>query len=89
MKKAILTATVIILTILAIGRLGYLETHYTREATVINVEDELIIVEDEQGFIWDFEGTGFTTGDKVKMTMDNNLTDTNIEDDIIENVRLH
>ena len=66
---------------------GYIETHYNREGKVIQIEkNNLVIVKDNGGHIWAFEGTNFNIGDNVVMKMHNNYTDSVITDDIIVNV---
>lgn len=64
---------------------GYIETHYTREAEVIEVTGETIVVEDTTNNVWSFEGDGFTVGDKITLKMDNSCTDC-IYDDVIVKV---
>lgn len=61
------------------------ETTYNRKATVININNEIVTVIDESGNEWDFIGNNFSIGDKVKLVMDNNHTNT-IRDDVIKNV---
>ncbi len=61
-----------------------LESTYTRKATVKNVIEDTVIVEDEGGNVWEFFGDGFFEGDKLTLTMDNNHTDSIITDDIIK-----
>lgn len=67
---------------------SYVETHYTREATVIEVTNNIVTVVDKCGYLWDFEGDGFKPNDEVKMTMNTMHTDSNIYDDKIENVKI-
>lgn len=67
---------------------SYLETHYYREATVKSVEKQVVVVEDNCGFVWEFCADGFKKGDKVRMLMDTQCTDSDIEDDIIIDVKL-
>ena len=38
---------------------SWYETHYTREATVIDVTDDIITVVDRCDYTWSFEGDGF------------------------------
>ena len=75
--------------IILIGFCGYIETHYTRQATVIEVNGDVITVEDNCGYLWDFEGDGFTVGDNVSIKMYNNTTDNIIKDDEIINVTIN
>ena len=64
------------------------ETHYTREATVIDVTDNIITVVDRCDYTWSFEGDGFNVGDEVKLMMNTMHTDSNIFDDEIEDVKM-
>lgn len=81
-------AIVVIVFVLLPGICGNLETHYTREATVICVNEDEVIVNDKTGNEWAFYGTGYTEGDTVKMKMFTNYTDSNIYDDEIVNVKI-
>lgn len=60
------------------------ETHYTREATVIEVEDEVITAIDKCGYVWTFEGDGFKVDDEIEMIMNTMHTDLDVSDDAIE-----
>lgn len=68
---------------------SYIESHYSRNATIIDQETAtLYLAEDETGNLWEFEGSGFSIGDKVVLQMNNNGTDSNIYDDEVVKVRL-
>lgn len=67
---------------------AWYETHYTREATVIDVTDSIITVVDKCDYTWSFEGDGFNVNDKVKLMMNTMHTDFNIFDDEIEDVKI-
>ena len=86
--KGIRTVIFLMLTIALLRFSSWYETHYTREATVIAIDNSIITVIDNCDYIWEFEGTGFSVGDTVRMTMDTMNTDTNIFDDAIENVKI-
>ena len=73
--------------ILIVETLGYIETHYTREATIIEINEDEIIVEDLIHHHWTFCGNGYEVGDRIKMTVFNNYTDLNIYDDEIKKVK--
>ena len=62
--------------------------NYTREGIVVatHASNEEVIVVDTTGNEWCFYGVGYEEGDTVTMTMDNNNTDSIINDDIIKNV---
>lgn len=65
-----------------------IETHYNREGVVIAVYGEEILIEDTTQNVWTFNGKGFAEGDKVKMKMFTNYTDSNIHDDKIKKVEI-
>ena len=67
---------------------SWYETHYTKEATVIDVTGNIITVVDKHDYTWSFEGDGFNVDDKVKLTMDTMHTDSNIFDDEIEDAKI-
>ena len=67
---------------------GYFEHHYTREAEVVEVRGDVILVEDTCGFEWEFYGEGFEVGQQVKMKMFTNYTHDTIFDDEIEKVEI-
>ena len=66
---------------------AWIESHYTKKATVIKVENDIVTVIDSNGYIWDFEGNNFSIDDKVELLMNNSQTDCYIFDDIIENAK--
>ena len=74
--------------ILLPGIAGNYEHHYTREAEVIEVDDDLIVVEDNSGYLWEFYGNGYEVGQQVKMKMFTNYTHDTIFDDEIEKVEI-
>jgi len=65
----------------------WIESHYTKKATVIKVENNVVTVIDDSNNIWDFEGENFYINDEVKLLMNNSQTDCYIFDDIIENAK--
>lgn len=67
---------------------NYVKTSYTREATIINNEDNNCIAEDSTGNTWTFYKEGYEVGDKVKLYMTTNNTDSNIFDDEITKVKM-
>lgn len=70
------------------GIAGYIENHYWRDAQVVEIENENVVMEDRIGHIWVFEGDGFEVGDNVKMYMFNNYTDSIITDDEIIKIKI-
>lgn len=87
-SKVIFAIVITVILILTIGRAGYHEMYYHREATVISIDSNVITVKDKCNYLWDFVGDGYAEGDKVKMLMHTNGTNGMIEDDIIINVKV-
>ena len=69
---------------------SYFESHYTREAKVCRVEENVIIFTDTQGNFWECEkeedGDSFIMGESVKLKMFNNYTINESTDDVITKV---
>ena len=86
-KGRIKNIIIIIIIIIIFCLCSWYETHYTREATVINVTDNIITVIDKSGYVWKFEGIGFNKNDKVRLIMNTMLSNSNVLDDKIENVK--
>ena len=72
--------------ILFSGIAGYFKHHYTRQAEIVEVFGDVVLVEDTCGFEWEFYGDGFEIGQKVEMKMHTNFTHNTIFDDEIEKV---
>lgn len=72
--------------ILLPGIASYVEHHYTRDAEVVEIVGDVVVVEDACGFEWEFYGSGFAIGDKVEIKMFTNFTHEKISDDEIEKV---
>ena len=49
-------------------------------------QDNLLLVEDEKGDLWELEGLDLREGDKLLIAIDNNNTINNKHDDVIINV---
>ena len=81
-KKIIMVLTVIVI----IGLMGTIETTYTRNAIVINVDNLEVTVEDKQGNLWVFIADGYSINDDVTLIMNDNHT-TKITDDKIIKVK--
>lgn len=64
---------------------GYIETHYSREMEVYDKEGNILILEDNQGNLWEYEteNNDYRLGQKYKVKMFNNYTDNTIYDDEI------
>lgn len=66
---------------------GYIDTHYTREATVVDVMSDEIVVIDEFGDEWSFIGNGYKVNDNVTLVIHNNTTMNTIADDKIIDIK--
>lgn len=78
-------AVILIIILVLFGWVSYSETHYSREATITEVNECSIITTDTCGYEWEFKGTGFTEGEKVILKMNTCFTN-GITDDIIEDI---
>lgn len=66
---------------------GYIDTHYTREATVVDVISDEVVVIDEFGDEWSFIGDGYKVNDNVTLVIHNNTTMNTIADDKIIDIK--
>ena len=66
---------------------GYIDTHYTREATVVDVMSDEVVVIDEFGDEWSFIGNGYKVNDNVTLVIHNNTTMNTIVDDKIIDIK--
>lgn len=73
----------IVMFVIAPGMTGYIDTHYTMNCEVTNIDKNIITVIDSTGNLWDFCGDELLKGDAVKVTFFNNTTDSTREDDEI------
>lgn len=70
------------------GLENYVKTSYTREAIVIECQNNICKAEDKTGNTWEFNNEGYSVGDKVKIYMNTNNTDSNIFDDKITKTKM-
>lgn len=93
MKKTIITTIAIITIIATLITCGLCVVKnisktnaYTRsaEGTIIEVNDEVVVVETADGHVWEFEGEGFTINQNVKVVFSNNGSPDFVRDDIIQ-----
>lgn len=65
---------------------SYYEHNYKRkDCEIVEINYETVTVEDTCGFLWEFQGTGYSIGDRVDLQMNDNNT-SSIKDDIIISV---
>ena len=64
--------------------LGFLAVNgqYVKECVVVNVDNDIVTIQTEQGDYFEFFGDGFVVGDNVKVTFHDNET-IGINDDFI------
>lgn len=87
-KERAIAIVMLLMFLALIGRVGYWETHYTEDATVIAATGQIVTVEDDRGQVWEFYGDGYKVGNRVHLHIDNNATDTTTTDDKVVSVRL-
>ena len=71
-----------------IAIVGYVECHYTQDATITALEeDDEVVFVDARGEEWSFFGEDYEVGQKVKVIFYTNNTDGYIYDDVVYIVR--
>ena len=60
----------------------FVNSQYVKECVVVDVDNEVVTVQTEQGDYFEFFGDGFVVGDNVKVTFHDNET-IGINDDFI------
>ena len=84
-KEFVLGIFIICLMIGALLIGSYIDTHYIREATIVDVVSDEIVVIDEFGNEWSFIGDGYKVNDNVTLVIYNNTTmNTTVDDEIID-----
>lgn len=84
--KIIKIFAVLLLFIIVFCFISVIETTYTRNVTVTQVSDTMITVRDEHDHNWTFYGDGYFVGQELTLVMNTNNTNSNIYDDLIEQV---
>ena len=66
--------------------LGFLAVNgqYVKECVVVDVNNDVVTIQTEQGDYFEFFGDGFDVGDNVKVTFNDNETIGNTDDFIID-----
>lgn len=83
MKHRVKVIAIVIVIIIMYALVSYIDTHYTREAIVTNVEQSLVTATDDDGNMWQFKATDMCEGECIKMTMHNNHTIMNYDDEVV------
>lgn len=60
----------------------FVNSQYVKECVVVDVDNEVVTIQTEQGDYFEFFGDGFVVGDNVKVTFNDNET-IGIKDDFI------
>ena len=81
MIKRILIVVVIIM---ALSVAGMIETTYTRDVVVTDVDCIEVTVEDRQGHRWTFLGDEYKVGQEIIVVMNDNHTSIITDDEIID-----
>ena len=66
----------------------YIKNTHTKEAIVIDCQDNVCIAKDIQGNVWKFNKEECEIGSKVKLYINANNTDFNISDDAITKIKI-
>ena len=66
---------------------SYIERTDVKEAVVIEVNNDEVVVVDRAGQEWAFYGDEYSVNERVKLIIDNNHTEDNLFDDEIINVK--
>lgn len=74
---------VTIVTIIILAVISLNSTLYLTNATVIDVADDLVTVEDDNGNVWAFYGTDYQINDSLKCVFDGKNTTTIYDDEIV------
>lgn len=89
MKKFLFNLLIVVCVIGFIGLLGGMDRTYTRKGQVISVKDNIVMVEDGSGFLWELETDELKEGQEVVLKMNDNNTDSIIKDDIIIDYKIN
>ena len=75
---------IVVLTIITvIGLVGMVETTYTRDVVVTDVDCIEVTVEDRQGHRWSFLGDEYKVGQEITVVMNDNHTSRITDDKIV------
>ena len=61
--------------------------YYYKNAEVVGIEGDVIVIEDENGYLWEFYGDDYKISQQVEMKMFTNYTHNIIFDDEIKKVK--
>ena len=81
LKKILIVLSIM----LVLGLMWSYESTYTRQAIITNSENGIVTVQDNCGYIWEYNGSA-TIGDSVTLVMYDNHT-SKITDDIVKGIK--
>ena len=81
LKKILIVLSIM----LVLGLMWSYESTYARQAIITNSENGIVTVQDNCGYIWEYNGSA-TVGDSITLVMYDNHT-SNIDDDVVKEVR--
>ena len=84
MRRTLITITLTLALFGAVALCQSYEAHYTREVTVVSVQDNQVTVEDRQGRLWSFDGEGYEVDQEITVVMYDNHTSKITDDKIIK-----
>ena len=82
-KEVILFILIGIVVVMSLLGLNYYEHHYTKDATVISIQEEEITVKDKQGYVWSFYGEGYEISQEIEIVLFDNITMSIYDDKIV------
>lgn len=83
-RRRVRTIVIIIVMIMMYVFVSYINTHYTREATVIHTANNYYAVAvDNNGNEWEFCADNICVGQEIEMKMYTNHTDTIYDDEVV------
>ena len=86
--NALRVIAIVIVFAILVAIVGYVECHYTQDATITALEeDDEVVFIDARGEEWSFFGKGYEVGQEVKVTFYTNNTDGYIYDDVVYMVK--
>ena len=83
-KRSILVAIMAIILIIIVIMVLRSEPYYTRKVTIVEVQNQEIVVEDGQGHQWCFGGKEYEVDQEITIVMHNNYTDSIYDDKIVK-----
>ena len=82
--NALRVIAIVIVFAILVAIVGYVECHYTQDATITALEeDDEVVFIDARGEEWSFFGEGYEVGQEVKVIFYTNNTDGYIYDDVV------